>query len=355
MKILYLTHPIAFQLYGGSELQLEKYYDFLKQKKIDVELFDIFNSKIKKFDFIHNFSLNPELFSIIDYARKNNLKIITNANYWNLEEIVWNNKDISFVKRLGYLILSKISHISILSPLFNFLNPSYLYFYGQKKLIKNSDIVIVNSKIEKEHVIKEFGINKEKIKVIYNGVDKEFENGDENLFYEKYKIKDFILYTGRIEPKKNTLNLIKAVKALGLKLVIIGEYNTRYPNYLNLVKKEIDNNIILINNINHNDEILKSVYKCAKVFVMPGFAETPSISALEAGLSGTNIVITNRGSTKEYFKNYVEYVNPLDFNNLKEKISLAYNKDKDDILKNHIKENFTWDNVLTRLKEVYKN
>ena len=82
MKILYIAHPLAFQLYGGSEFQLEKYYEILK-KSFSIKLFDPFKDDLSEFNIIHNFTLNPEMASTLEFAKSKGLKIVTNKGIYH--------------------------------------------------------------------------------------------------------------------------------------------------------------------------------------------------------------------------------------------------------------------------------
>jgi len=355
MKILYIAHPLAFQLYGGSEFQLEKYYEILK-KSFSIKLFDPFKDDFSEFNIIHNFTLNPDMGSMLEFAKSKGLKIITNANYWNLEKIVWNNKDFPLIKRMGYVLSSKLAKTGLFDWLFSVLNPSLVYLYGQKKILNLSDVIIANSYSEKNLLIKDFKIKPEKIKVVYNGVDEEFKYGNPDLFFKKYGMKDFVLYTGRIEPKKNILALIKAAKKLQLPLVIIGNYNLKYPKYLESVKKEIKNSkILILPYMKHDSEMLRSAYKACKVFALVSFGESPGLSALEAGLAGANLVVTEIGSTKEYFSNFAFYVNPSSQKDIENKLKQAFEKEKNNKLSKHIEKHYLWSKVLSKkvFKEIY--
>ena len=75
---------------------------------------------------------------------------------------------------------------------------------------------------------------------------------------------------------------------------------------------------------------------------------------MEAGLAGANIVITPFGGTKEYFQDFADYANPYSVKSIKEKIEKSLNKDKNEKLKNHIKENFLWSKIAQQTAEIYK-
>jgi glycosyltransferase involved in cell wall biosynthesis len=44
--------------------------------------------------------------------------------------------------------------------------------------------------------------------------------------------------------------------------------------------------------------------------VLPSYIETPGLCALEAGLAGTPLVVTELGCTREYFGDEAEYIHP---------------------------------------------
>jgi len=118
--------------------------------------------------------------------------------------------------------------------------------------------------------------------------------------------------------------------------------------------KEAKDNIHFIGHIAHDSEVLASAYSAARVFVLPSWAETPGLATLEAGLAGCNIVITNRGSTTEYFKNFATYCNPSSVKSIRNAIIEAYNREKNEELRNHILQNYTWDIVAKKTLEAYE-
>jgi glycosyltransferase involved in cell wall biosynthesis len=99
---------------------------------------------------------------------------------------------------------------------------------------------------------------------------------------------------------------------------------------------------------------LFSAYAAAKVFVLPSLFETPGITALEAGMMWCNLVITKGGSTIEYFRDYALYINPLSVDDIKEKILEAYNKPRDNKLREHILNNYTWEKAAEKTLQAYR-
>ncbi len=342
MKILYNICPSAFQTKGGGGVQLLKTMQYLKTyKDINIRLFKL-DYDIKKFDIFHNFSLHRDTAEIFLLAKYFGLKTVLSPIYWNNELLL--KEEVNKYKSFAFNIIKK--------TLGNYMP---LTLGWEKEMIKNADIIAPNSEIEKDVIVNRFGAERNKVEVVYNGVDISFSKGNPNLFRKKYNIyDDFILFVGRLEPRKNLIRLIKAVSGLNVKLVIVGPVY-RNEVYYQKCKSISNKNIIFLGPIPHNSPLLRSAYSAAKVFVLPSIFETPGLSALEAGLSGANVVITKYGSTTEYFGKYGWYVDPFSVDNIKDNIIDAFKAKKNKKLSNYIKRRFTWDKVVSKLREIYIN
>jgi glycosyltransferase involved in cell wall biosynthesis len=203
-------------------------------------------------------------------------------------------------------------------------------------------------------LINNFKISKSKVFPVPHGVDKRFIFAKPNLFIKKYGLNDFILYVGRIDIRKNVLSLIRSLKNTKIDLVIIGKTEPDQQFYFEKCKKEASKNIHFLGQFDHESKLLESAYAAAKVVTLPADYETPGLVGLEAGLAKANIVITEKGSTKDYYKNYVWYINPNNLKDIKNKLLKAYNSEKNNDLRNHIKKNFLWSKVAKRTLEGYK-
>ena len=135
--------------------------------------------------------------------------------------------------------------------------------------------------------------------------------------------------------------------------VIIGNVlnNNNGKNCLELIKK--NKNILFLDWIKHSDPLLESAYAASKIFVLPSLYETPGRAALEAGLCGSNISITPYGGTKEYFSNYVNYMNPYSITSIQKSIIKSINKPNSQKLSKHIKNNFLWGKIAEQTKKEY--
>jgi len=339
MKILFNTHSRAFQNPGGGEIQLLKTKEHLEKLGIEVKKFNKFEDKIKDYDILHNFTILRDCYDTIKHAHDNKIPVALSTIWWPSTEYVLKGHQglKNKIKILSYIFINKHNTFGLSKV---------------KEMMEMADVLLPNSKTEGEMITKHFGIKSEKIHPVPNGADERFSRANPRIFEDEYGIKDFLLYVGRIEPRKNVLNLIKAVK--DKPLVIIGDAPDHEKKYEELCKKEASDNVKFLGRMNQSDPRLESSYAACDTFVLPSWYETPGIVALEAGLAGAKIVITSRGSTKDYFENYVEYVDPTNIKGIKEKIEISLKKEKTNELRTHILNNFLWKHVALKTKEAYE-
>lgn len=338
MKVLFDTHNITFQNYGGQGIQIRQTKKSLERLGIEVKFFNKFEDNISDYDIFHIFGSNSiEHINLIEYVKDKNIPIVLSPIYWSgFEQSFKTSNNIcsklfTIIKK-GQQYSEKIFKYNI-AP----INPTYFY-------LKTSNIVLPNSNLEAKHLMKNFDLKSSKIHVVYNGVDGFYLNEYPDLFIDRYNISDFVLFVGRIEPKKNVISLIKAMNDLKFQTVLIGSKNAN-RNYYDKCVKCANKNIHFIDQIPPNTELLRSAYHAAKVFVLPSWLETPGIASLEAGLAGCNLVISDRGSTKEYFKDMVLYCDPNNVKSIKDSIKSAMDKNKTDKLSRHILKNYTWESI----------
>lgn len=247
---------------------------------------------------------------------------------------------------------------------FKWQNRSYLNFIVPLS-IKKADKVIAVSKNTKKDIIREYNVNPNKIKVIYNGVDEKYRriNDDEiiNKIKEKYKLpKDFILYLGTLEPRKNIERLIKGfnkTKKNNIKLVIAGGKGWLYDDVFKLVKKlNLEEKVIFTGYIDEKDIVL--LYNAATLFVYPSLYEGFGLPPLEAMACGTPVITSNLSSLPEVVGDAAITVNPNNVKDLIEAIDKVLNNkelQRKMIQKGLKRANkFTWKNTARETIKVYK-
>ncbi|WP_412467820.1 glycosyltransferase family 4 protein [Pedobacter sp. KLB.chiD] len=193
-----------------------------------------------------------------------------------------------------------------------------LYEWKSKSACKRANKIIAISEKTKEDIIDLYGINPEKIEVIYQSCDDSFKTAfpKEKLSKIKatYKLPDkYLLNVGTIEERKNLKLVVQALKEVSkeYKLVVIGKQTA----YFKTVEKEIEklglkNRILFLENIPFTD--LPGIYQMASVFVYPSFYEGFGIPIIEALYSGIPVVAATGSCLEEAGGPDSLYVSPND-------------------------------------------
>ena len=223
----------------------------------------------------------------------------------------------------------------------------------RRELLGLCDRILPNSRAEARQLTTLFGVDPRRITVVPNGVQGGFRSASPGPFRERYGDEDFVLFVGRVEPRKNTLGLIRAVRSLGLPLVIVGEARPESASYLWQCRKEGGDQVRWLGHLSHDDPLLASAYAAARVFALPSWFETPGLAALEAALAGAPVVITPFGSTREYFGNRVVYARPDRVAEIAGAVARCWSRGPDPGLAGFVASNYLWPDVAKRTAEVY--
>lgn len=221
-------------------------------------------------------------------------------------------------------------------------------------MMRVSDLLFPNSEMEARQLERYFHVPRERIFVVPNGVDASFAEAKPDGFIEKFGIKDFVLCVGRIEPRKNQLNMIRALNGTGIPFVIVGDYVKQYPAYYEQCRKEAGKNVRFLGAFAHKSGLLASAYAACNTFLLASWLETPGLAALEAALAGAKVVITEEGSTREYFKNHATYVSPENIRDIRDKTLKSFNDSRGARLKEHIAGCYLWTHVARKILEGYQ-
>ena len=201
----------------------------------------------------------------------------------------------------------------------------YYNLFVRKSLNKASQIIAVSNNT-KQDLIRLFGIPEEKIKVICYGLDNYYRPLDKDLarnkIYEIYGLKDdFLLYTGRIEPRKNLGRLIKAYCRMKKednikhKLVIAGSPGWLHRETLDLARRpEFKNEIFFLGHV--SSEQLLYLYNASSLFVYPSLYEGFGLPVIEAMACAVPVITSDNSSLKEIAGDNALLVDPYDVKEL---------------------------------------
>ena len=307
--------------------------DYLDNKKENV----IYYLKFKKipkfcrkiFFFINNFST----FIYIKFKKPD----LLHFSYYNKSLIKF--LDIPYILTVYDLIHEKIK--------------SNQNEFEKEKLLNRAKHIIRISKETQKDLIKIYKINKEKISVIYLGV----ENKKFKISKKKYR---YILFVGNRTRYKNFDNLVKAFSGSkylvkNFKIICFGGGK--------FLKHEIQNfeNLSIKDNLNHvdgNDEKLFKFYKNASLYITLSNYEGFGLTLLEAMKMKCPVLCSDIPVFREIYKNSCKFVNPKNINNIRKGMEniLKSNIVRKRLIFNSIPviKRFSWEECALNTSKIYK-
>ena len=340
MHILFATSQATALTRGGVRTQVLQTKEALENLGVHVTLFDTWqNFQANEFDLVHVFAANMATYHFARAVKTQGLPLVISPVFYTRRtpNVVQN------VIKVDKLISRKVRGIWT--------------DYGLiAEMCSWAEVITPNTTEEGKLFVDAFRIPKKNVIVIPNGVEERFAHAKPGLFEREYGIKNFILSVGHIGPeRKNYLRLIEALERIDHPAVIIGRIEDTPSGRACLERASRNPRLLMVDAIPHDSMLLASAYAACDVFVLPSQFETPGIAALEAGLAGAKIVITQIGGTRDYFGNDAIYVEPTSAKNIAEGIEAALKNKKDNVLRTRIQKEFLWEKVGEKTKQVYEN
>ena len=252
----------------------------------------------------------------------------------------------------------------------NFLKKLY------NKGLSRTDKVIAISEYVKNEIIKHYSINPSKITVINRGVDTNFYDSiiDKNLYFQDFVKKNsilnnkkIILYPGRITEWKGQLEFLKIINNLKKKSFMfyyVGD--TKNIKYTKRLKQKIDqmqlsSSCKILGHLDKND--LKIMYYLSDLVISAPLRPEGFGRTISETLAMKKIILAyNFGGAKNQLNDLdnLYKVQPLNQNELQQKINIVLTSPSDDFIKikekgrNHIIKNFSKELMLSRYMNIYE-
>ena len=205
---------------------------------------------------------------------------------------------------------------------------SRIYFrVSMKSYMKKCYRIITISQFSKQRILSRFPMVKDKIKIVYCGVNRKFftENvskTQEVLIRGKYNLPSkYFLSLSTIEPRKNIRLLLQAYRTLLARqpsvpnLVLAGR-NGWLSKDLSKEMQGLRDKVQFTGFIDEED--LPSVYKLSSLFIFPSKYEGFGIPPLEALAAGTPVLSSNAASLPEILGGAAIYFKSNDMESLLE-------------------------------------
>lgn len=319
---------------GGDVIQIKKYIEWgFKKNLFHGELICNLDADLSSYDFIHltNIDRPVEAISFYRKAKKHNKKFCISTIHHSYDEIEKFEK----LGRKGFasIISSRLnfSNLETLRSLHRSLKfpklavPTLtLAFLGMKKfqrlIIKEAEAVFALSKKEIDDICKDFEVlpNDANFIIARNGVD--ISKTD----YEAVVRDIDICVVGRIEARKNQLQILRAANKLNVKAVFVGACNVNHKEYVKKFFSELEyGKSEYLPPVPAED--VHALLRRSKVHVSASWFEVASLVDIEAALSGCKVVSSICGSTNEVLGSSAYYVDPASQDSILHGISSALN------------------------------
>ncbi|MCK5681226.1 glycosyltransferase family 4 protein [bacterium] len=166
-----------------------------------------------------------------------------------------------------------------------------------------ADLVIAISEAAVPDLVEAYGIDQAKIRVIHNGISQEWleslaKNHIEQILKKYGLTRNYILFVGTFQPRKNLGRILSAYEALPsdfrreFSLVLVGQEGWKVDNEVAQIRSlEVRGECCWLKNVPSGD--LKALYQGASLFLFPSLLEGFGIPVLEAFASRVPVITSN--------------------------------------------------------------
>jgi glycosyltransferase involved in cell wall biosynthesis len=339
MKVLIVAYQTTTLLGGGLLSQVEGTVRGLKDLGVDVSRFEEWKEiDLHEFDLCHIFGANIGTYHTAAFFHRQGVKTVVSP--------------IFFTRRSPRTVWMTVKTNHLLQRLVRGVWTDYGI---TSDICRWAHRVLPNTTDEANLVIQGLDVPGWAVEVVPNGVDGKYADADPTLFRETYGVENFILSVGFFGmERKNTLRFLRALQDIDRPVVMIGGvWGGSYAQECLKLANEMPR-LKILDPFPPDSDLLASAYAACEIFALPSLYETPGIAALEAALAGAKVVITPHGGTRDYFGERVEYVNPYSVPSIRDGILRALSHEKNDALKRHVGQEFSWQRIAEKTLAVYE-
>ncbi len=188
-----------------------------------------------------------------------------------------------------------------------------------------ADAVVAISEQTKQDIVKYYGTDTSKIKVVYQDClplfAAEIDFQGKQKVKQKYQLPDeYILCVGTIETRKNQLLILKAIVGnSNISVVLVGRetaYKAELMAYIN--EHKLNDRVKFLHQADFKD--FPAIYQLAKLFVYPSIFEGFGIPVIEAQHSKVAVITSEGSCLSEAGGDGAYYINPYNVDDLREVI-----------------------------------
>lgn len=327
---------------GGGETQLMATTQALQELGVAARLWRPWEETFTETDVLHLFGSLPEHLATVVQARRRGVRTVLSTIAWFDLASRWHS-GATFGRRLFDCGCGLVRSFVPRLP------------HWRRRLYESVDLLLPNSQAEAEQLIERYDVPENRIRVVPNGASPRFAVGDAAAFSDLVGMRDFVLYPGRIEPRKNQLGFLRAMRGVSVPIVVLGNAVPGHEGYLAACRREAGSMVQFVGRLEYDDPCLAGAYAACRCVALTSWFETPGLVALEAGMSGVPLALTDRGPTREYFGDLAEYASPGDRNSIRRAVLAAYESSRNPPLARLVRERYSWRAAAVATRDAYRS
>lgn len=345
-RILMQNRSNAEECPGGDTVVMHRFADILRQIGVQVDIEHGSNVDYSKYDLVHlfNFALPDVLEGYARKAMASGKPFVVTALNEDIPEFYL--QGVGFARHL-------VEYVKQGQKNFTWNQQSRLATgraarFNNDWVAANADRIICCGARESATVLRDYP--SAKVAEVKFGINKNLK-GNKETMRQAYGIREYVLCVGRLEFRKNQLGLLKALEHTDHTIVFATggfSYSPEYDEACRMFKRK--GRTIFLERLSEQD--LADVYEGARVHALPSWYELPGLVSLEAALHGCEIVVTDRGTIRDYVGEMAHYCEADNIESIRHAIEEAYRMPRSAGLE-RVLEALTWENSTRSLMSVY--
>jgi len=228
-----------------------------------------------------------------------------------------------FYKGRLVVTIHDLAHLALPEFSKSYIKKIYAKMMFNIAVKKASNIICVSKFTQKELIKYIRNVKKDKLSVIYNGVDEKWRNIPQK---DRVHSKPYFLYVGNIKPHKNLRRLIEAYKMIvndiNEDLILIGKKDGFITGDNNIADaiRGYEKRIIFTGYV--SDELLMQYVANAEALVFPSIYEGFGLPPVEALVAGKRVIASKAASIPEVCGEYALYFDPYNVKDIKKQLTI---------------------------------
>ncbi len=339
-RILLASRLTAMAAPGGDEGQMLGLAEALPAAGVAAQLWRPWEDRFAEADCLHLFGSAPEHLPLVETARRQRLPVVLSTMSWHqMAECLRQRQPVT----RGLAACARLMGRAV-CPRW----PSW-----RRRLYEGVDLLLPHSNAEARQLMHYFRVPAAKIQVVPTGADPRLAEADPEPFAQRVGCRDFVLYLGQIEPAKNQLGFLWAMRGTDAPVVILGDVAPGGEWYLSQCRRAAGPQVRFIHGLRRDDPLMASAYTACGCVVLGNWFDSSASAALEAGMSGLPLILPEGGCAGEYFGHQAFYVKPNDLPGIRQAVLAALAQGRSKSLARHVQTYFSWTAVAKATRAAY--